>query len=107
MSRKNEPRKLTRAGTFISTESASSLIPLIQSKTMIDDGKCRASESFRSETAITRTASSNRTLADRGNGECELRDPEIRVMVDLAIRHFSEVRFRLGSYIVMPNHCMR
>ena len=41
---------------------------------------------------------------DSGFGECQLAQPEIRKIVAIAMRHFDGARYRLHSWVVMPNH---
>ena len=41
---------------------------------------------------------------DRGYGECVLRDPRLATMVVKSLRHFDGERYRLGDFVVMPNH---
>jgi REP element-mobilizing transposase RayT len=41
---------------------------------------------------------------DLGKGECWLRKPEIAGLMVEALLHFNEVRYRLDSWVVMPNH---
>jgi REP element-mobilizing transposase RayT len=41
---------------------------------------------------------------DRGMGECCLRTPGIALIVSDAIRYFDGQRYRLDSWVVMPNH---
>ena len=41
---------------------------------------------------------------DAGHGACWLRQPAMAVTVDSALRHFHGTRYRLGSYVMMPNH---
>lgn len=41
---------------------------------------------------------------DRGYGECQLRLPEIRSIVENAFSYFDSTRYRLLSYVIMPNH---
>lgn len=41
---------------------------------------------------------------DLSHGSCVLREPENRRIVTDALHHFDGERYRLGSYVVMPNH---
>ncbi len=41
---------------------------------------------------------------DEGHGACHLARPEIRDIVETALRHFDGDRYRLGEFVVMPNH---
>jgi REP element-mobilizing transposase RayT len=41
---------------------------------------------------------------DKGAGSCVLRDPACAKVVQDALRHFDEQRYRLVSWCVMPNH---
>jgi REP element-mobilizing transposase RayT len=41
---------------------------------------------------------------DQGFGECVLRKPPLRIIVEDALRHFDGERYRLDEFIVMPNH---
>lgn len=41
---------------------------------------------------------------DRGYGECVLRDQRLAKMVAKSLRHFDGERYRLGDFVVMPNH---
>jgi REP-associated tyrosine transposase len=41
---------------------------------------------------------------DRGHGECVLRAPAISQIVADSLRHFDNQRYRLGDFVVMPNH---
>jgi putative transposase len=41
---------------------------------------------------------------DKGYGECVLRQPVIRRIVCDALHFFDEERYRLGGFVVMPNH---
>ena len=41
---------------------------------------------------------------DECHGECLLKRPEIRDVVERAMRHFDQARYRLGEFIVMSNH---
>jgi len=41
---------------------------------------------------------------DVGSGSCLLRDPENGRIVADALHHFDGARYRLSSYVVMPNH---
>ena len=44
------------------------------------------------------------SLLDDAHGSCVLRDPSISQIVADAFHHFNGDRYRLDSYIVMPNH---
>jgi len=41
---------------------------------------------------------------DRGHGEAHLKHPDIAEVVQQAILHFDGDRYRLWSWVVMPNH---
>jgi len=41
---------------------------------------------------------------DAGSGACLLRLPEVRLVVEDALRHFDGIRYSLYAYVVMPNH---
>lgn len=41
---------------------------------------------------------------DNGLGECHLRDPEIAQVVQDALLHFDQDRYRLLAWCLMPNH---
>ena len=41
---------------------------------------------------------------DAGSGSCILRDGRIRHIVEECLRHFSDIRYSLYAYVVMPNH---
>lgn len=41
---------------------------------------------------------------DRGHGECWLRHPKIAKVVADSLRHFDGCRYRLLSWVIMPNH---
>ncbi|MCZ2341130.1 MAG: DUF1156 domain-containing protein [Bacteroidales bacterium] len=41
---------------------------------------------------------------DQGHGECLLRNPEIATIVEHALLHFNETRYRLHAWCIMPNH---
>lgn len=41
---------------------------------------------------------------DRGRGEAYLRRPEIARLVEGALFHFEDIRYRLYAWCVMPNH---
>lgn len=41
---------------------------------------------------------------DTCHGECLLKKPELSVIVAETLLHFDRIRYRLGDYIVMPNH---
>jgi REP element-mobilizing transposase RayT len=43
-------------------------------------------------------------LLDAGYGSCALKDPRYSAVVEDALRHFDGVRYRLGRFVVMPNH---
>ena len=45
-----------------------------------------------------------RHLETEGIGACWLRDPELSVIVENALRRFDGDRYLLGSYVIMPNH---
>lgn len=44
------------------------------------------------------------TWLDAGHGKCVLAQPEIRRLVENALRFFNDQRYRLGEFVVMPNH---
>jgi primosomal protein N' (replication factor Y) (superfamily II helicase) len=41
---------------------------------------------------------------DAGYGSCSLRQPLIADLVEQALKHFDGSRYRLGAYVIMPNH---
>ena len=41
---------------------------------------------------------------DRGYGECLLARPEVYEIVKAALHHFDGERYRMYSYVIMPNH---
>lgn len=41
---------------------------------------------------------------DAGHGECLLRPAFCSHLVATALRHFDETRYKLGPFVVMPNH---
>jgi hypothetical protein len=41
---------------------------------------------------------------DAGYGSCALKDPTLRNLVEKAMRHFDGQHFKLGHYVLMPNH---
>jgi adenine-specific DNA methylase/REP element-mobilizing transposase RayT len=41
---------------------------------------------------------------DAGDGSCALQKPEVGRLVETALKHFDGQRYRLGDYVVMPNH---
>lgn len=41
---------------------------------------------------------------DTCHGRCLLRDPKIRRIVVEALEHFDRQRYRLGDFVIMPNH---
>lgn len=43
-------------------------------------------------------------MLDAGHGECLLRHADLRRIVMEALHHFDEERYRLGGFVVMPNH---
>jgi putative transposase len=43
-------------------------------------------------------------LMDAGYGKCVLRDPECRAMLEATMRYDDAVRYRLGEFVIMPNH---
>lgn len=43
-------------------------------------------------------------MLDAGHGECLLRRADLREIVVEAFHHFDEERYRLGGFVVMPNH---
>ncbi|MCH7227551.1 competence/damage-inducible protein A [Haloferula sp. A504] len=44
------------------------------------------------------------TELDRGLGDCPLADRGNAVLVERALRHFDGERYRLGDFVIMPNH---
>jgi REP element-mobilizing transposase RayT len=44
------------------------------------------------------------TWLDAGHGKCVLAVPEIRRLVENALRFFNDQRYKLGEFVVMPNH---
>ena len=44
------------------------------------------------------------TWLDQGVGECQLRDPENRKIVEDAFNFFNGQRYDLGAFVIMPNH---
>ena len=41
---------------------------------------------------------------DKGNGECFFNNLECRNIVAQALLHFDNVRYKIVSYVIMPNH---
>lgn len=41
---------------------------------------------------------------DAGYGECILRDPDVRRIVEGRLRYFDGVKYRLYAFVIMPNH---
>ncbi|MFO0897521.1 MAG: transposase [Pirellulales bacterium] len=41
---------------------------------------------------------------DRGHGACLLRDSQNAAIVADVLRHFDQVRYNLGDFVIMPNH---
>ena len=41
---------------------------------------------------------------DAGSGQCHLRRPEIRAIVEKCLLHFDGIRYDLGPWVIMPNH---
>ncbi len=41
---------------------------------------------------------------DKGHGSCVLKNPEIAKIVEETLLHFDGERYRLGEYVIMPNH---
>ena len=41
---------------------------------------------------------------DEGYGACALARPELKKIVEDALRHFDDDRYELGEFVVMPNH---
>ncbi|MCK5676231.1 MAG: transposase, partial [Verrucomicrobia bacterium] len=41
---------------------------------------------------------------DQGHGSCVLKNPEVSEIVEQTLLHFDKERYRLGDYVVMPNH---
>ena len=44
------------------------------------------------------------TYLDAGHGSCFLKEARIAELVEKALHHFDGVRYRLLSWVVMPNH---
>jgi putative DNA methylase len=43
-------------------------------------------------------------LLDAGHGACVLRDAACRGFVESSMRHDDGVKYRLGEFVIMPNH---
>jgi REP element-mobilizing transposase RayT len=43
-------------------------------------------------------------LMDAGYGRCELRNDECRAMLEASMRHEDGSKYRLGPFVIMPNH---
>jgi REP element-mobilizing transposase RayT len=43
-------------------------------------------------------------MLDAGHGECALKDAGCRAFVESTMRHDDGTRYRLGDFVVMPNH---
>ena len=43
-------------------------------------------------------------LLDAGYGDCVLRDAECREILETTLRHDDGATYRLGSFVIMPNH---
>src|SRR2546423_15472650 len=43
-------------------------------------------------------------MIDSGRGGCVLRKPETATIVESALKHFDGERYRLISWVIMPNH---
>jgi REP element-mobilizing transposase RayT len=43
-------------------------------------------------------------LMDAGHGACPLRDPDCRGVVEACLRHDDGSKYRLGQFVIMPNH---
>ena len=41
---------------------------------------------------------------DAGYGACWLRQPAVEVLMEQALRHFDGQRYKLGEFVIMPNH---
>lgn len=41
---------------------------------------------------------------DEGVGSCHLKNPSIAILVEQALLHFDDQRYRLLAWVVMPNH---
>jgi REP element-mobilizing transposase RayT len=41
---------------------------------------------------------------DRGIGNCALSDPQVARMTEQAIQHFDGERYRIHTWVIMPNH---
>ncbi len=44
------------------------------------------------------------TELDRGRGACPLGEREYALIIESALRHFDGERYRLGDFVIMPNH---
>lgn len=44
------------------------------------------------------------SLLDDGHGECLLRDPDHRHLVELTLHHFHGRRYEMLAFVIMPNH---
>lgn len=44
------------------------------------------------------------TELDRGHGDCALADPANSAILEESLRHFDGERYRLGDFVIMPNH---
>jgi len=54
--------------------------------------------------AISLSDSERDSFLDAGTGECWLRRPEIAAVVEEALLHFDDIRYRLLAWTIMPNH---
>ena len=43
-------------------------------------------------------------FVDQGHGNCFLRDPEIARVIQDALLHWHQVRYKLFAWVIMPNH---
>ena len=43
-------------------------------------------------------------MMDAGYGQCVLRDPECRGLLEASIRHDDGSAYHLGPFVIMPNH---
>lgn len=43
-------------------------------------------------------------LMDAGHGACILREPRSRDVIESLVRHHDSVAYRLGDFVIMPNH---
>ena len=57
-----------------------------------------------SEEYRTRFSEPFETWLDRGHGTCLLRKPANRTVIAEALHHFEGERYRIGEFVIMPNH---